>query len=123
MTSFDEDSFKWSKEQAEFIQQKQWDKVDHKYVASVITIDGDEIHYRLEGLVILWIEFMLKIDCYPEYTSENDKWISVVKNCKTSIKNILESCPSLYKEIEESLGELYIEAQTMVCIELEESLI
>ena len=122
MTTFDEDSYKWSQEQAEFLKNKQWDKVDHIYAASVIRIDGQEGCFRLVGLLVLCIQCMLKLSLYPECIGEINKWDLIAKKCVSSMKNILGHSPSLLKEIEECLEEYYIEAQTMACIEQEDSL-
>lgn len=122
MTDFDDDAFKWSKEQEYFIRNKEWDKVDHRYVASVVSVHGYNDHYRLEGLIILWMQSMLKIDYYPEFTDEIEKWTSLAKKCVSLMHTILKHSPSLFQEVEESLHELYINAQTTILVEIEDSL-
>ncbi len=107
MTTFDEDLFKWSIEQSKFIKKKQWDKVDHIYVSSVVRCYGDDIHYKFEKYVISWLNFMLRISFYNKAIHSIERYKPKLTKLTKNMEWLIKCAPSLRSEVEETLQELY----------------
>jgi len=119
MTNFKEDYCAWAEEQGNFLQKKEWDKVDVENVAEEIHSLGDMQELRLEGVICLWMQCMLKMNYYSEKTDKIREWDLLAFSSKMAANDILEENPSLLCKIDGYLKDLYIHAHSMVSLEFD----
>lgn len=106
LSLYDQDFFAWTQEQAKFIKEKSFDKLDITHLFEEVEDMGnrhaDEIESRLEVLLM----HLLKWKYQPNLQSRS--WQLTIKEQRLAITRRLKKMPSLKSKIPELFEESYI---------------
>jgi Domain of unknown function DUF29 len=102
---YEQDFYAWTQEQAQFLQLKQWDKIDLLNLIEEIESLGKRERAELRNRLSLLIGHLLK--WHYQASKRSRSWLMTVRVQRRDTQALLEDNPSLKSYFEEALQKSY----------------
>lgn len=96
---YDKDFFKWSKTQAKFLKNKEFDKLDYENLIEELEALGRSEKRALKSYLKILLMHMLKFLYQPDLRSRS--WELSIVNSRNEFKEVLDDNPSLQPKLQE----------------------
>ncbi|MGB8698124.1 MAG: DUF29 domain-containing protein [Thermosynechococcaceae cyanobacterium] len=98
-TLYDQDFLKWTQQQAEYLQQKNWAALDIKNLLEELDTLGRSEQKELGSYFQVLLMHLLKYQYQPERRTKS--WARTISNCRDKIQDCLEDTPSLHRLLQD----------------------
>jgi len=105
---YEKDFMAWSLEQAEFLRDKQFDKLDIEHLFGEVYDLGKADKRSIQSHLMQVIAHMLKYKFQKAYYTKS--WQDTIDYGRAEIRDLIEDCPSLKHYPEETLDTSYFRA-------------
>jgi hypothetical protein len=106
---YHQDFSRWTEEQAQYIQKREFDAIDWLNIEEEITALGRSEKHQLENRLEVLFEHLLK-RCYVNDAYDNRGWELTIKEQRKQIRRLLRNSPSLRQYFLEILEEIWQDA-------------
>ena len=120
MSTYDEDFYAWTQEQAQALEDYKTSVLDWEHLAEEIADLGNEVQHALESHLRNLLMHLLKWAYQPE--RQSGSWRSSVRNARIEIEKRLVRNPSLARGLEDTLAAEYLHARELAADETDLSL-
>jgi Domain of unknown function DUF29 len=111
MSTYEEDFFAWTQEQAQALAYYKTSALDWEHLAEEIADLGSEVRHALESHLRNLLMHLLKWAYQPE--RQSGSWRSSIRNARIEIDKRLTRNPSLARDLEDMLREEYLHAREL----------
>lgn len=105
----EEDFFKWTRKQTNFLKKGEFEKLDIVHIIEEIESLGNSEKNAIENHMIILFIHLLKMKYQP--TMRCKSWENSVENARFRIKRLIEKNPSLKKKMREFVEDAYFSAR------------
>ena len=116
MNKYDDDFFEWTQEQAEFIKNKEFEKLDIINLQDEIESMGNSEKRALRSQMSRLLMHLLKKRYQPE-KDYSSSWQDSISDAEIQLQYLLEDSPSLMNRLKEIYPDCYKDAKRMACKE------
>ena len=108
---YDKDFFAWTQQQAKFIKEKDFNKLDIQHLFDEVESMGAREKSELKSRLTVLLMHLLKWKYQPEYQSKS--WKGTILEQRFSIHDVLDDNPSLKSQLNEYLIRSYKHARSL----------
>lgn len=114
---YKKDFIKWIEQQAEYLKNKEWDKLEVEKVADEFESIKFTFSSRVEENLANILYYLLRRDFAQQNLSQYHE--NIVRFARTEIELILRESPSFHDELKETFEDAYNQAKINVCMEMD----
>jgi hypothetical protein len=103
------DFFQWTRDQMQFLKDKEFEKLDIENLIGEIESLGNSERNAIESHMIVLFVHLLKMEYQPAMRSNS--WENSIENAKFRIQRLIKKNPSLKKEVFEAVPDAYYSAK------------
>ncbi|MFM7424271.1 MAG: DUF29 domain-containing protein [Elainella sp.] len=103
---YDADFHAWTQEQAKFLREQQWHRVDLPNLIEELEALGKQQRQELRNRLAVLIGHLLKWQYQPQFRSRS--WLATLRIQRLEIAELLEENPSLKPYLETALSRAYL---------------
>jgi hypothetical protein len=115
MSTYDEDFYAWTQEQAQALEDYKTSALDWEHLAEEIADLGNEVRHALESHLRNLLMHLLKWAYQP--ARQSGSWRSSVRNARIEMEKRLVRNPSLARGLEDALAAEYLHARALAADE------
>ncbi len=115
LSLYDKDFYAWTQEQAKFIKEKAFDKLDVIHLLDEVESMGNQNKAELKNRLSILLMHLLKWKYQPEL--KGNSWYLTIANQRLDIADLIEDNPSLKYFLPELFEKAYAKAITKANIE------
>jgi hypothetical protein len=109
--AYETDFHRWTQEQAQFLQCRQWDKLDLPHLVEEIVALGKQQRQELRNRLAILIGHLLKWELQPQGRSRN--WLATLRVQRRDIRQLLQDSPNLKPYLDEATSFAYKNARDL----------
>jgi Domain of unknown function DUF29 len=111
MSTYDEDFPAWTQEQAQYLREGKWDRIDVLLLAEEIEAVGDELEHAIPSHLTNLLMHLLKWRYQP--TRRSRSWRVTIRNARIEIRKRTRRSRRLERFLSECFGEAYADARKL----------
>ncbi|TXI94173.1 MAG: DUF29 domain-containing protein [Neisseriales bacterium] len=115
LSLYEKDFYAWTQEQANFLKQKDFDKLDLLHLMDEVESMGNQNKTELKNRLAVLLMHLLKWKFQPELKSNS--WYLTIANQRLDIADLIDDNPSLKHFLPELFDKAYAKAVTKANIE------